>query len=180
MVEREDEFIAPGYRNKEERDEFRELDRLCAESIEATEKIENGIDTSAAQLDRHLTAYAAHIYWSTQHALSWEPWEPASLKFEREDLGIEYLKIQKILNGSYHKEKAAYCAERAQEHIQIAEKHEQELASGDEIPGQELSLSRQSIARSRRWAANWLRTEANCLDMPEARPAAPPPPQAEH
>jgi len=163
MAEREDSFW-----DKETRDRWNDIDRLTADARQAEEQIENGSDTSAAQLDRFLAAEASYLHWSAQHALPTEPWEGIETE-EREEKGVQYLQIQKVLTGSYYKEKADYCNQMYQFHRGKAEEGEEKISAGLENPDHTSRLEAR-IARSRMWAANWLRTEANCLTMPEARP----------
>jgi hypothetical protein len=172
--------------------EQQELVRLTNKATEEQEKITDGVDTSAEQLDRHLRAEMQLYHWKAQH-----PRLPFSGTGEnkpsaREENGIGYLKMQKLVSGSYHQEKAEYCAEQAQERLQKAEEASpqwwsnlteeeiRQIATGERTradrDAENAAFERQLHAQTRKEAANWLRTQANCLEMPEGKPAAPPPP----
>lgn len=131
-------------------------------------KIENGEDTSAEQLDRYLAAASKYHKWIAQNPAPEYPTE--KLAEHREENTQVHWRYNRLLTGSYHHEKADFCHEQYLYYRWEAEKREVDIPSGEQ------TLSAKSpalIAENRKKAANWLRTEANCLEMSEPRPPVP-------
>jgi hypothetical protein len=128
-------------------------------------RIENGEDTNAEQLDRYLAAASKYYKWVAQNPAPEYPTE--KLAEHREENTQEHWRYNQLLTGSYHHEKADFCHEQYLHYRGEAEKREADIASGE----QTLSAKNPAlIAENRKKAANWLRMEASCLEMPTARP----------
>jgi hypothetical protein len=173
------------HHNEEEQFErdTQESQRLVEVWSQAGEDIAEGINTSTEQLDTYLTAAVDYFHFNAQHAIDTVIPELGG----REEAAIEYLKYKKILDGRYQYEKADYCEEQYKFHRGNAERTEQtieQLKRDAKMDSFRHPAARErnealvrkteaSIAQERRKAANWLRTQANCLEMP------PPPPETE-
>jgi hypothetical protein len=134
--------------------------RLLEKSRHERNQIEEGIDTSAAQLDRLLTADADFYRWCREHP------SPDEDPEDEEDRGRDFLKTLKALNGSYYVEKANYCHEIYQFYRGRAAAAESELAKElgeSRYPLRSEEKYTASAQRNRQRAANWIRVEANCL-----------------
>jgi hypothetical protein len=145
-----------GY-NQAEEARLQEFGQLADAMDEAGHKIEKGRDTSAAQLDKYLSTSAAFYRWMTHNP---DPDHPPE---ERERNAEWYLRYQRVLNGSYQVEKANFALEEAR----LKKSHAEEQ---DEYSETSFMLERRA---GRKIAANWFRTAANCLTMPEAKPTPP-------
>ena len=131
-------------------------------------KIEEGQDTSAEQLDRYLSATSEYYKWVAQNPA---PEYPTEKRAEhREENTQTHWRYNQLLTGSYYHEKADFCHEQYLVNRGDAEEREADIASGKKTPSETTPAL---IAQSRTKAANWLRTEANCLEMPDPRPPAP-------
>jgi hypothetical protein len=149
--------------NQAKAEEYRQLNE---KQRVLREQIETGTETDAAHLDKFLEASATFYQWKTHHPASHHSAN------QREEDGVQFLRYQKLRRGTYQGEKTGFCLEMAQEKKEVADHEEKLLQEGHASIDREEST--EIIGRARTFAANWLRTTANCLEMPTARPAPPP------
>src|SRR4051812_46346908 len=100
-----------GY-SKAEEARLNEFGKLSGAMDEALDKIEEGEDTSAAQLDRYLSAASEYYRWLAHNPHPDHPLE------ERENSAQWHWRYSQLLSGSYHQEKANFALEQA-----LLEKH---------------------------------------------------------
>jgi hypothetical protein len=124
--------------------------------------IETGLNTTPSHLDAFLAASVAFAQFRTHH-----PMEHHSPN-QRETDAERFLRYQKILRGSYQREKATYCMEEAQYYRETSNEEESLLQQPQDA--QERDERVEIIQKARFYEANWLRTAANCLTMPMERP----------
>jgi hypothetical protein len=132
------------------------------------EELETGVHTEATHLDALLEASMNYHQWKAHHPSEYSPAD------RRESDGELFLKYRKILRGSYQQEKAGYCLEEAQYYRDTIA--EEEKALQEKRKGMSEDDRREVIGKAKVYGANWLRTAANCLEMPEARPPGAPQP----
>ncbi len=132
------------------------------------QQLELGGRTDPAHLDKFLEASAAFYQWKTHHSVPGQ--EPETTAYYSEAHAEQFLKLQKVRNGSYQNEKANYCLEEARVQQGIAVDGERQLQETPE--GEKRDELNEEIQYARRVATNYLLTAANCLNMQTERPSA--------
>src|SRR6266480_1814723 len=141
--------------------EAQEYGRLLDDTNVLRGQIENGISTDPQALDSYLVATTRFYHWSAQHPVRYP------FPSTQEEDAESFLKYQKILDGTYQKEKAAFCIEEAQTHKETAEHYEKAdekvFYDGETKKAlKEHAFNQEQIMSARESAANWLDIGAAC------------------
>lgn len=130
--------------------------KLYAAANREESKIMLSRDADARTLDKYLEATVIFNKWLAHNPGLAESRDAADKASEAEYYNEKTLKYRKILDGSYYKEKALFCREKADDLKRLAGERTDDYGNA-----------------GRKQAAAWLRMEASCLEMPTPRPPAP-------
>jgi hypothetical protein len=143
-----------------------EYDRLYKIVQEEKDKIEVDGSTDPQQLDTYLESRMTLHQWLSQHPRTSDK-EPESAYHTE-----KYWEARKTLTGSYYTEKAFFCQEQADAFRGLAGKLTDQIVIEERKHNTDWPSADEMALQGRLRAANWLRMEASCLEMPISRPLA--------